>query len=108
MLLRDVEILFAGVCQVSELEAEQGGAASKEECDTMRRENEELKEVLTAVQLDLEARQSELAQRDLQLKDTNAQLVAAKARIAVSLKLTNISLTLVAHHTTRLWRRRMG
>lgn len=50
----------------------------------LKRDMEELKEVLTAVQLDLEARQSDLAQRDSQLKDTNAQLVDAKARISVS------------------------
>lgn len=62
----------------------QGGAVSKEEYEAMRRENDELKEVLTAVQLDLEARQTELGQCDLRLKDTNTQLVAAKARIAVS------------------------
>ena len=66
----------------------QGGAVSKEEYEGMRRENDELKEVLTAVQLDLEARQSDLAQRDMQLKDTNTQLVAAKTRIAVS---TNVN-----------------
>ena len=56
----------------------------KEECEGVRRENEELKEVLTAVQLDLEARQKELAQRDSQLRDTNTLLVEAKARITVS------------------------
>lgn len=56
----------------------------------MRKENEELKEVLTAVQLDLEARQSELNQRDSQLRDTNTQLVNAKARIVVSLRLRHL------------------
>ena len=69
------------VCQVSTLEVEQGGRA---ECEGLRKENEELKEVLTAVQLDLEARQSELVQRDTQLRVTNAQLVDAKGRIVVS------------------------
>lgn len=60
----------------------------RDECEGLRKENEELKEVLTAVQLDLEARQSDLTQRDTQLRVTNIQLVDAKGRIAVSITQT--------------------
>ena len=83
---------------------------SREECEVVRRENEELKEVLSAVQLDLEARQRELTQRDSQLRDTNTQLVNAKARITVSECLVSrcvsvLSIPVCVRH--RVWRRRV-
>ena len=68
-----------------DLEAACSEGVSRGEFESVKRENEELKEVLTAVQLDLEARLSDLSQRDSQLRDTNTQLVDAKTRISVRL-----------------------
>lgn len=56
----------------------------REEVDSLKRENEELKEVLSAVQLDLEEKQKDLLEQENTLQDINTQLASAKGRVAVS------------------------
>lgn len=92
---------------MTELEVAHNEGVSHEEYEIVKKENEELKEVLTAVQLDLEARQSDLTYRDTQLRDTNTQLVDAKARIAVSYNVIILIDHNDLYNITRFWKKKM-
>lgn len=65
--------------KVSEMETsmKEKSSLSVEETDSLKKENEELKDVLSAVQIDLEAKTEELTQKDKQLTQSTEQLKAA-------------------------------